>query len=498
MPDNLFKDKSAAVVLQSFLKAKEMEEKSRKELSNNRLAIYHDDWDSILETILQAQFIAANYKKIKLLKNTTQNILKKVTDDISIVYKVAPTRDYGDNEKVAEIYGYLNIDEFMMQANQYATLLNDIAIRPGWDNELKKITLDLQTPANTSVIQRDNYPQQAAAAYYDVEYIDSVFNTTKWNVFWSDFEHFLFDDRGNVKAPADNNPDMLNPYGKMPFVFVHMKPRPGMFWNPNSGKDLVDGTTITGVKRTMKDYLLKFQSFKQLWFRAQKGDVPPEQASDPASAFLLTGENSEVGVLDLTAQFEAMEQTLQADVNSFLTTYGLNVDMFAVSGEEASGKALNIKNRGLREIREKQLPIFRRVESELFSMIRLVWNTNNPGAKIPDTLEFKIDFAELETYIEPMEKRKQAQWDVQNGIMSPGQFYMTFNPNVVEEEEAETRMAENLLKYKNMKNQGFSFDQFFNQDQAGGEGNIVPPQPKQLTPGNMGGANLFSTKDNGK
>ncbi len=483
MPDQLFKSRAAATVLRSYLEAKAREEQSRKTKANDRLAIYHDDWDDILESILRSQFIDQNYKKIKLLKNTTQNILKKVVDDVSIVYKVAPTRNYNDNETIAHIYEYLQIDEFMADVNRYATLLNDVLIRVGWDDELKQITLDLQTPANTSIIQRDNYPQHASAVYYDIEYADDQFKTGKVNVFWSDFEHFLFDEKGNVRPPAEDNPNMINGYGKLPFVFIHVRPLPGMFWNPTGGQDLVNGTTITGMKRTLKDYLMKFQSFKQLWFRvADKADVSPEIASDPASAFRLTGENAEVGILDLTAPFNEMEQSLQSDINSFLATYGLSIDMFAASGEEASGRALNIKNRGLREIREKQLPIFRRVESQLFEMIRLVWNTWNPKAQIPE-IEFKIDFAELETYIEPMEKRKQAQDDVKNGIISPGKYYMMFNPDVTNEEEAEKRMSENLLKYKNMKNQGFSFDNFFNQ---GGtvDGELLPGQSNALNPFN--------------
>ena len=462
MPDQLFESKAAAVVLKSFLEAKKQEEIARRDKANVRLDIYHDDWGEILEKALAGQFIKKNYDKIRLLKNTTQNIFKKVINDVSVVYKVAPTRDYGKNETIKDIYEYLDIDEFMKQCNRYGTALNDVLLRVGWDEDTEKITLDLQTPANTSVIQRDGYPQQAAAIYYEIEYIDSEFKVEMVNVFWSDFEHFLFNEKGDVRPPAEDNPEMINPYGKLPFVIVHMNQLPGMFWNPTEGSDIVDGTIITGFKRTLKDHLFKHQSFKQLWFRSQKGDVAPEMASDPLSAFLLTGENSEVGVLDLIAQFNEMEQSLQADINAFLATYGLSIDMFAVSGEEASGKALNIKNRGLREIRETQLPVFRRVEGELFEMIRLVYNTYKGENAIPKSLKFKIDFAELEIYVEPMDKRKQCQWDVQNGVLSPGQFFMKFNPDIVDEKEAEKRMAANLKKYKDMRNQGFSFDKFFN------------------------------------
>lgn len=473
MPDQLFESKAAQVVLRSYLQAKAIEETNRKAKANERLAIYHDDWDSILETILAGQFHPDNYKKIRLLRNTTQNILRKVVDDVSVVYKVVPTRDYGENPILDDIYGYLDIDEFMKQVNQYAFLCKDLLLRVGWDAELAKITLDINTPANTSVIQRDNYPQQAAAVYYEIEYIDDQFKVEKKYIFWSDYEHFVFTEKeigkGMTFVAEDptgsegKNPDMENPYQKLPLVVLHMKPLPGMFWNTSSGSDLIQATTTTGFKRTMIDYLFKHSNFKQPVITADDADkIPKDLLMDPLTAWGLTG-NATASLLDFSAAFDELDRKIQSDINATLATYGLSVDMFTISPNEASGKALQVKNRGLQEIREAQLPVFRRVEQELFEMIRVVYNTYNAG-KIPETLEFKIDFAELEAYQDPMEERKQAQWDVENGIISPGQFYMAFNPDVTKEEKAEKIMSENLAKYKNMKNQGFSFDQFVNQD----------------------------------
>jgi len=498
MPDQLFESQSGKMVLQSYLNAKANEEKRRQGEAQKRLDIYHDDWQQILEDICREQFHKDNYLKIKKLKNTTQNILRKVVDDVSVVYKVAPQRDFGENEILQEIYEDLQIDEVMKRFNQYGFLCNDLLLRVGWDFELKKITLDILTPANASVMQRDNYPEQAAGIYYPIEYIDSQYKVDKKFVFWSDSEHFVFtmNESGGViqQMPAENNPDMVNPFNKLPFVIMHMKPLLGQFWNESSGSDLIDSTTITGFKRTMKDYLFKFASFKQLVIVTDDpSKLSKDMLMDPATAIVVTGQGAGASVLDFTAPFEALEKTIQADINATLSTYGLSVDMFTVSPNEMSGKALSIKNRGLQEIRETQLPLFRRVENDLFEMIRLVYNTYNPMG-IPETLEFKIDFAELEAYQDPMEERKQAQWDVQNGIISPGQFYMAFNPDIIDEDEAEEKMAENLEKYKNMKNQGFSFDQFTKQDQ-GGDNAQADKQSPQLTPGNISGANLFGTKN---
>jgi hypothetical protein len=451
---DLFKSKAGWAVLESFLKAKSQGEAARREAANDRLSIYHDSWKDLLKKILATQFQPENFKKILLMENTSQNILKKVVKDVSVIYKESPRRSFGTkpNDLLEGIYKELEIDEFMKKVNRYGNLLYDLLIRVGWDFEKEKITLNLNTPANTSVIQRDGHPEEAAAVYYDIDYIDTKFKAEKYYIYWSADEHFLFDDKLRVYAPSEDNKDMLNPFNVLPFAILHIEQIPDCFWNPTAGADLVEGTLNVGFKRTLKDYSFKFQSFKQPWVRSQNAeDIPKQLLLDPAFAIALTGEGSEIGALDLQANFTEMDQTLQGDINAFLGTYGLSVDMFTVSPNELSGKALTMKNRGLREIREAQLPAYRRLENDIFKLIRTVWNTYNPGKKIPEELEFKVDFAELEMYVDPKDKRDQARADLKDGLLSPGEYYMIFNPDIKDEKEAEKKITENLSKTEKIK-----------------------------------------------
>ncbi len=457
---DLWKGQSEQMVLKTYLEQKGHEEKARQDAANERLAIYHDDWEDILEDLLAAQFHPENYKNIKITKNTSQNIVKKVVNEVSILYKDPPVRDTGENKILDEIYAYLNIDEFMKRLERYGTLLNDAAIRVGWDADLGKITLDLHTPANTSVMQHDDYPERAKAVYYPIEYIDDKFRAEKKNVYWSDTEHFLFDEKGNAYAP-DGNDDMRNPYGVIPFVFLHLEPIPSMFWNKTGGSDLIGGTKIIGMKRTLKDYLFKWQSFKQMWIKSMNAkDIPSEMLSDPSYAMKFWGEGSEIGVLDLQGDFARLDETIKADMNAFLGTYGLSVDMFAASPDESSGRALAFKNRGLREIREGHMPFLRNVEAELCKMIRTVYNAYHGENSIPE-IEFSIDYAEMDIYIDPMEKRRQAEWDLQHGLISLAQFYMMFNSDCPDEKTAEKAMMDNTAKTKQMQGKGFDLSKYF-------------------------------------
>jgi len=478
---NLWDGRSAEMVLKSYLQAKEREEKERKSKSSDRLSIYHDDWDSILKDLLRTQFNPKNYDRIMLALDTTQNIVKKVVREVSILYKKPPVRDIPKGNPLGDIYEYLDIDEFMKRVERYAFLLNDVLIRVGWDAQLERVTLDLNTPADTSVIQRDDYPEQAAGIYYPIEYADDQFKTVKKNVFWSDFEHFIFDDRGNAQPPSDDNPEMKNPYGVLPFAVLHLEPIPGMFWNPTGGSDLIDGTKLVAMRRTMKGHLFKWQSFKQPWIKSMDAkNVPDEFLIDPSAAVKLWGEGAEIGFLDLQADLHALDEAIKADMNAFLSTYGLSVDMFAATPDETSGRALAIKNRGLAEIREGHLPFFHRLEYDLAQMIQHVYEVNTAGKKpeygpnskvaLPD-VKFSIDYAELNTYTDPMEKRRQAQWDLEHGLISPGQFFMMFNPDIGDEVKAEETIIENMAKTKDMQGKGFNLGKYFGEDnkQQGGQ-----------------------------
>lgn len=471
----LWKGRTAEAVLQSYLRAKEQEEKTRRDGAHDRLSIYHDDWKDLLDGILRTQFSSKNYGKLLLALDTSQNVLKNVVKEVSILYKKAPTRDTGENEILDEAYSYLNIDEFMMRVERYGFLLNDVLVRVGWDRDLKRVTLNLQTPADTSVIQRPDYPEQAGGIYYPVEYADDKFKTEKLNVYWDDFEHFLFDDKGNAKPPSEDNPEMKNPYGILPFIVLHMEQIPGMFWNPTGGSDMVDGTKLTGMKRTLKNHLFKWQSYKQPWVKAMNAkDIPEEMLTDPSAFWKLYGEGAGVGFLDLQADLKMLNDTIRDDMNAFLATYKLSADMFTSSPDEMSGRALIVKNRGLAEIRESHLPYFRNLEYSLAQMIVHVSEVAN-GKKLgvePDgrvelpELDFSIDYAEMNTYTDPMEQRKQADHDVQKGIISPAQYYMQFNPDITDEAEAERAMTDNLAKYKEMQGKGFNLQSYFGGDEG--------------------------------
>lgn len=458
MGDNgIFKSRVEWEVVRSWLEAKRQDEEDRQNAANVRLAIYHDAWRDVLDGALRELFVPANYANIRMSANTSQNLTKKVVNELAMVYKRPASRSLRDangEQLSVPAFDNLDYDGLMDLVNKYTILLNDVGVLVSWDGDRQQVRLSLLTPANTSVFQRDGWPEDISGFMYRVDEIDSpMSDKPHYYVYWDDEQHYVVDGDGNRRDPSPDgsNPDMVNPYGVMPVVWVHKALRPGMFWDPDDGSDIIDGTLKNGIKRTLKDYAFKMQSFKQPWIRNPAGQIPAEIAMDPAKVWLL-GPEGDVGYMDMTADFAAIDAAIANDIDGMLSAYGISSASFAAQ-EAESGVALEIKNRTLRELREKQIDIFRKAEGELFEIIRTVNNTWN-AEQIPEAAQFSVDFAEPEVYTGPMAQREQALWDMEHGLISPAQFYVRFNPDV-DEAVAAAMIQDNMEAYNRFRDAGF-------------------------------------------
>lgn len=454
------------LVLMSYLKEKEVQEKARKDKANIRLAIYHDDWKDILDDKVKNEFHKENWDKLRLCLDTSHNVLKRAANECALVYKISPTRTF-KNKAVGELWDRIVTNQFLQDFNEYAFLMNDMAVFCEWDEEAQLPALKWMTPADLSVIQNNRHPQRADGVIYELEYNDSQFKPQKYYVYWSATENRIYDREWNPVPTKEITPEMSeetkrmidegeNPYGRLPFEFIHMKRLGGSnFWNDCTGNDLVECTLLNGISKTHKKHLQKYNSWKQPYMTGNQEEIKdPSKLIDPATILTNADPQGAVGILDIQADFISFDTSIKTDVNDCLSIYGLSTDMFAVSPQEASGKALNVKNRRLYEIRDKQLPIFRDFEARLKNLIVSVWNYHMAGQQLNPDDDMTIDFAEMDIYVDPIEKRKLAKMDLDNNLISPGRFYMMFNADVTSEKEAEEKMMENANKTKQLKGAG--------------------------------------------
>jgi len=321
----------------------------------------------------------------------------------------------------------------MTQANRYLNALNDVVLQVGWDDAKAIPRLMLRVPHKTEITYEDG---EVKAVSYFVKRLDN--KTERW-AYWSDTEHYYIEKEGNISkvVAVDDNPEMINPFKKLPFIFMHNGFRDESFFDCYSGDDLTNGTLDLSVHRTFLNHIIKSQSFKQLVGKGDRIDGLNGQILDPLSILTLNGDNTEISVLDMQSNYEQLHRVITELGNELAINYGISPNQFRMTSQVSSGFALQMENIRLDRNTLEQQTEFKGYERELFNMIRLV--SEYYSKKIDDT--FNIDFKEP---FYPTDKTTSTQNNkelIDLGLISSAEILMNENPDLTE--------AEAIIKVKN-------------------------------------------------
>ncbi|MHB8053625.1 MAG: hypothetical protein ACYDH3_00005, partial [Candidatus Aminicenantales bacterium] len=81
----MFTSQAQSIVESSLVQAKFRAEKDRMEEAENRLSLYQDDYETIIRAKMKELFAPENYDAMFYHVNQSQNILKRVVNEISMV-----------------------------------------------------------------------------------------------------------------------------------------------------------------------------------------------------------------------------------------------------------------------------------------------------------------------------------------------------------------------------------------------------------------------------
>ena len=445
----LFRSIAGAEVDKTWIQAKSLSELSRRAEASRRLAVYHHDFQDYVTRRLEAVFHPEVWKRFQgaLDVPPTANPLRWAHKELSSLYTDPPTRR-GD-PRYLDWCAEVGLDsEIFRVVEPYASLLNTVCIAVLWDPENKRPEPVILTPDQMTVWVDPMRPTKPTRIAYQIEAVDSPDSAGPRWVVWSPDEHYIVDGRGERVAPPDN-PEMVNPYpdGFMPFVFVRQEPVPGQFWSVTTGSDLVEATIAAAKKMAQKNHVYDHASHKTTWISGDMTERAKERVGG-AGIVMLLEPGSQTGVLDTEADFASLSDDICADIDMTLRTYGLSYDAFRAAASNQSGKYLEMKGRALRDRRKATIPLFRRVEHQLRKAVGVVWKYHADVALKDD---FGTDFVELPIYAD--ESRELELWKARcdAGLVSPGEFYLAWNPDVGTPEEGEKRLLENLAAWKRIK-----------------------------------------------
>lgn len=354
-----------------------MKEETRLKKFKLRYEMFNDNYKEQVEQKLGMIYRAFRELKLDVQLHHSTNLYKSIVDKVSQAYSFGVNREF-TNEVHSQLYDDLRMNKVMAQACTYLNAFNDVLVQVAYSEE-KGLDLLLRLPHRT-IINDDG-----SLEYY-VENVDE--KTERW-AYWSETEHY-YKIKGveDKKEPVDGNEEMVNPYGFMPFIVMHNGWRDESFWDVYKGDDLTNTTIELCVHLTFLNHIIKTQSFKQL---VGKGDNIKElngQLSDPLSILTLTGQNTEIDVLDLQSNYEQLHKVIQELANNLAIRYNISPSQFRLTGNVSSGYALQMENLNLDKFVRSQQADFEYYEKELFSLINAVLDTHGKSVSGEMSINF--------------------------------------------------------------------------------------------------------------
>ena len=409
-----------------------------------RYSMYNDNYNNQVVSKLGQIYRAFAQLKLDVQINDNNNIYKQVINATSNVYSFGVDRTFESDDAKA-LYNDLRIDKTMAQANKYMNAFNDVLVQVSWDSKKEQPKIMLRLPHQTEVGYSQGEVEWVA---YFVEMVGKDNDTERW-AYWSSEEHYYIDKTsGEDKIVAvEDNDEMVNPFGVLPFVYLHNGWRDESFWDMYTGDDLTGGTIDMAVHLTFLNHIIKTQSFKQL---VGKGDNVGEllgQVLDPLSILTLTGQNTEISVLDLQSNYDQLHKVVQELANNLAIGYGVSPSQFRMTSQASSGFALQMENLKLDRFTLEQQADFKVYEQALFTLIGDV--SDYYGKAING--EMTVDFVEPNYPASETEQLTIDQQSIDLGLSSPHKVLMRNNPDLTEE-DARVDVDDNINARNDMLN----------------------------------------------
>ena len=361
------------------------------------------------------------------------NISKRVIDRISLVYMTPPVRAYTKED--IDTY-FIEKDLKLQRLERITNLLDAVLLKPCWrTKEDGSGCIEYDIISDYEPIFGDD-PLKPEAIVYPITSKSTVLdNTPELWVYWDSENTFTFDNNGKMYG-EDDNPDMINPYGVLPFVECFREGKPEFsYLDTNASKDLIATNLAINVAETNKNANVMFQSFGYLFVNGAGIDKDTMQIGQDKINYL--GVDGSISIVSPPNAIPALDESIQSSYKMLAQNYHLPIS-FVEGSSAASGVALKLRNIELTDERKSDVTRWRDIEYKLFDLERLMIAVE-VGQDAGDLED--VDFSESVEVLNDQEQRDKWDWELSKGLIDLADILMQKNPDLTRE-EAEEILAE--------------------------------------------------------
>ena len=407
------------------------------------LEIYEGALQKHVEDSLKIELSAGAFKRSKE-RIAPINILPKIISKVSAVYSQGCVRQSNGNEVDDSNLAYyetdLALDNVMGLANEYLNLFKHCAIEPFIDKG--KPSLRVLPPTQFSVWS-DNKVNPLSPTVF-IKFIGKVKSTTQRtntsgvsniqadNIMndidayhiYSDKEFLAVDGEGHIRPELmGDNQEGINYFGKIPFVYLSNSTN---FLIPLPNSDFFQMSLLIPKLLTDLNYATMFSSFSQLYTIDIESD---ELTKNPDAMWDLKSEEGEgktptIGAIKSEVDIEKVLMLIKETLALWFDSLGMkssgigNIQV----GQAESGISKAIDSADVDEVRNKQKPIMKKAELQLWDLLKTqheVWGSDLAELKpFSNTFYPTVQYNDPEPTIDFKTKIEGAKMKYEAGLTS--------------------------------------------------------------------------------
>ena len=345
------------------------------------------------------------------------NITKRVIDRISLVYMKAPLRDYS-NENTPDFF--YQKDHKMQRAERLCNLLECILIKPTWRND--HLEYDIIRDWEPMF---DDDPLNPYAITYPLSVRSSVMDTTAelW-AYWDYENHFIYEKGTGRKLVAEDNPEMINPYGILPFVKCYRDGKPeASYFDTDASLDLIATNESVNVAEFNKNANIMFQSFGFGFITGS--NIEKEKLDIGQDKWSFLGHDGTLNMVSPPNSVPALVDSIESSYKMLAQNYHLSISF--VDGTSAeSGVALRLRNQELMDSRRSDVERWKKIEYDLFEVEERIINIEQ-GKDAGYLLN--VDYEESTEILSDQEQREKWDWELSHGLIDNADILMQKDPD---------------------------------------------------------------------
>jgi hypothetical protein len=242
-------------------------------------------------------------------------------------------------------------------------------------------------------------------------------------VYWDKDNTFTYDENGKIYTDEDN-PDMINPYGVLPFVECWRDGKPeSSYMDTDASTDLIQTNTMINVAETNKNANIMFQSFGYIYVNGSQIEKDTMEVGADKISFL--GVDGQMNIVTPPNTVDSITTSITTAYKMLAQNY--HIDISFVEGQAAaSGIAIKLRNQELTDSRISDVIRWRQVEKQIFELERLMIAVDM--GKDAGELE-QVDFEETMEVLSDQEQRDKWEWELSNGLIDRADILMQKDPD---------------------------------------------------------------------